>query len=112
TLIMKTEKEALLYKEASPTSGGGIDTRLWLVEGKSGGGVIDSYETTAAPKAVDTKVSEVSRGYTEEMEHFCHCIRTNNFKGPKEGGLKCNGTVAMADAIMAITANLAMKHKI
>ncbi|MAT15359.1 MAG: dehydrogenase [Planctomyces sp.] len=112
TLVMKTEKEALLYKEASPTSGGGIDTRLWLVEGKSGGGVIDSYETTAAPKAVDTKVSEVSRGYTEEMEHFCHCIRTNNFKGPKEGGLKCNGTVAMADAIMAITANLAMKHKI
>jgi len=46
------------------------------------------------------------------MEHFAHCIRTNNFKGPYEGGLKCNGTVAMADAIMALTSNLAMKHKV
>ena len=51
------------------------------------------------------------RGYTEEMEHFCHCIRNNIFAGPKDGGLRCNGTVAMADAIMALTSNLAMKHK-
>ncbi|MEX0701403.1 MAG: gfo/Idh/MocA family oxidoreductase, partial [Planctomycetales bacterium] len=32
--------------------------------------------------------------------------------GPREeGGLRCNGVVAMADAIMALTSNLAMKHK-
>ena len=45
------------------------------------------------------------------MEHFAHCVRTNNFAGPKEGGLRCPGTVAMADAIMALTANLAMTHR-
>lgn len=114
TLVMKTEKEALLYKEASPNSPGGVETRLWMVDAKGGGQVMDSYETTAAPKAVAGSANEmaISRGYTEEMEHFCHCLRTNDFSGPKEGGLKCNGTVAMADAIMAITANLAMKHKI
>jgi hypothetical protein len=50
---------------------------------------------------------KVSRGYREEMEHFCYCIR--NGKGWQE--LRCNGRVAMADAIMALTANLAMKHK-
>jgi hypothetical protein len=45
------------------------------------------------------------------MEHFAHCLRTNNFKGPREGGLRCSGVVAMADAIMAMTANLAMEHQ-
>ncbi|MGE3316653.1 MAG: gfo/Idh/MocA family oxidoreductase, partial [Planctomycetaceae bacterium] len=54
---------------------------------------------------------DVSRGYTEEMEHFCHSIRTTNFKEPQEGGLRCPGKVAMGDAIMALTANLAMQHK-
>ena len=53
----------------------------------------------------------MSRGYTEEMEHFCYCVRHNIFKSPQEGGLRCPGTLAMGDAIMALTANLAMKHK-
>ena len=116
TLIMKTEKEALLFKEGSPTTGGGgPDQRLWVISAKDGGGpILDAYETTApTAAAADTTnaMGEISRGYTEEMEHFCHCLRTNNFKTPSEGGLKCPGTVAMADAIMALTANLAMKHK-
>lgn len=118
TLIMKTEKEALLFKESSPsTGGGGPDQRLWVINSSDGSGpVLDAYETTA-PSAAASDVNQavgdkISRGYTEEMEHFAHCIRTNNFKGPYEGGLKCNGTVAMADAIMALTSNLAMKHKI
>ena len=51
---------------------------------------------------------KISRGYREEMEHFCYCIRNN--KPSTE--LRCNGTVAMADAIMALTANFAMKHQL
>jgi predicted dehydrogenase len=71
--------------------------------------VIDTYETTA-PSAAATATQKaqgenISRGYREEMEHFCHCIRT----GKDE--LRCNGTVAMADAIMALTANIAMKQQ-
>ena len=64
---------------------------------------------TQAAVAGDT-MQKISRGYTEEMEHFCYCIRTDNFKGPDDGGLRCNGEVAMADAIMALTSNLAMKY--
>jgi hypothetical protein len=45
------------------------------------------------------------------MEHFCYCVRHNNHNSPQDGGLRCPGTVAMGDAIMALTANLAMKHK-
>jgi len=54
---------------------------------------------------------KVSRGYTEEMEHFAWCVREGNFESPKDGGLRCPGEVAMADAIMALTCNIAMKTK-
>jgi predicted dehydrogenase len=113
TLIVKTEQEALLYKEAAPeTGGGGPDQRLWVIDKQDGKGpVLDAYETTAPTSAAAAVLDEISRGYTEEMEHFCYCVRTKNYGSPSEGGLRCNGTVAMADAIMALTSNLAMKHK-
>ena len=111
TMVMKTEKDALLYKEASASSGGGLDQRLWVIEGSKGvGPVLDSYETSAPSSAAASAQQEigekVSRGYREEMEHFCYCVRTG------EDNLRCNGVVAMGDAIMAITANLAMQHKV
>lgn len=106
TLWMKTEKEALLYKESSKSSKGGVDQRIWMVDSKASGPVLDSYETSAPSAVASSSAPEsISRGYREEMEHFCYCIRT----GKNE--LRCNGHVAMADAIMALTANLAMKHK-
>lgn len=109
TLIMKTEKEAMLWRESGGGAKGGVEQRLHAVAGDDGSApVLDTYETTA-PTAAATEVAKnaasISRGYTEEMEHFCHCIR----EGKDE--LRCNGTVAMADAIMALTANLAMKHQ-
>ncbi|MFV0445392.1 MAG: Gfo/Idh/MocA family protein [Planctomycetaceae bacterium] len=125
TLFMKSEKEALLYKEQGAGSeGGGPDQRLWVVQGAGGGGaVLQAYETSSGPKKADTAGEDwatgVSRGYTEEMEHFCWAIR--NFEGNyypngqeipfKDHGLRCNGVVAMADAIMALTANRAMALK-
>lgn len=106
TLWMKTEKEAMLYKEASKNSPGGVEQRIWMVDSKGSGPALDSYETSAPAAAASAGPAEsVSRGYREEMEHFCYCIRTG------ENDLRCNGTVAMADAIMALTANIAMKQQ-
>lgn len=109
TLWMKTEKEALLYKEASKSSPGGVDQRIWVVDKQGAGPVLDSYETSAPSAAANTAQAgygdKISRGYREEMEHWCYCIREN------KNELRCNGHVAMADAIMALTANLAMKYK-
>jgi predicted dehydrogenase len=126
TLIMKEEKEALLYKEETPWSGGGPDQRLYITTaGKEGGPALDTYETGAAAKTAAAEAErgmgpKISRGYTEEMEHLCWCIREfdgNYYPDGKEiprekGGLRCNGVVAMADAVMALTANLAMRHKV
>ncbi|RLS55061.1 MAG: gfo/Idh/MocA family oxidoreductase [Planctomycetota bacterium] len=124
TMIVKTEKEAMLYKEEGKGStGGGPDQRLWVVSNAvSGGPVLNAYETSAGPKVAAGGAdwsANISRGYTEEMEHFCYAIRSH---GPQyyrdgkllpvsEGGLRCPGPVAMADAIMALTANLAMEKK-
>ncbi|MDA1231551.1 MAG: Gfo/Idh/MocA family oxidoreductase, partial [Planctomycetota bacterium] len=111
TLIMKEEKEAILHKESGPSSPGGVDKRLWVINNaKDGGPALDTYNT-AAPSAAGAMTQaamgdKVSRGYREEMEAFCYCV-SNKLGADK---LRCNGRVAMADAIMALTANLAMKH--
>ena len=115
TLVVQTEQQALLYKEASPeTGGGGVEQRLYVINGNDSGPVLSasaSLAPTAGAASAGATVEKISRGYTEEMEHFCHCLRNKIFAGPKDGGLRCNGTVAMADAIMALTSNLAMKYK-
>jgi hypothetical protein len=60
----------------------------------------------------------VSKGYREEMEHFAYCVRMlEGTKDPKEQAHwrvevpRCHGTVALADAIIALTANLAMEKR-
>ena len=115
TLLMVEEQEALLFKEASPTSGGGgPEQRLHVISDGGGGPSLDASPSLApsANAALATGVnSKVSRGYTEEMEHFAYCIKNNIDRPVKDGGLRCNGTVAMADAIMALTSNIAMAQK-
>ncbi len=63
----------------------------------------------------------MSRGYREEMEDFAFCIRQWDPKVGYEKGSdgnyrqrlpRCHGKIAMADAIIALTANIAMaKHE-
>jgi predicted dehydrogenase len=123
TLIIHQELESMLYKEPNRIGVGGVEQRLYVIGGDSGGPALEA-SASAAPGAVaastaSAATSKKSRGYTEEMEHFCHAIRT---QGPEfypdkkplpvdKGGLRCNGIVAMGDAIMALTCNLAMKHR-
>jgi len=115
TLMMKQEQEALLYKEASAQTGpGGLEQRLHVISG-SGGPVLTASESLAPSTQAAVaagQMEKVSRGYTEEMEHFCYCIRNGLIDAsPEEGGVRCNGVVAMGDAIMALTARLALKNK-
>lgn len=107
TLIMKLELEAMLFKESTARSPGGIDQRLHVIDGNDGKPVLAASESTGPSRqAMVADVGKVSRGYTEEMEHFCYCIRNNI-----QGALRCPGEQGMKDAIMALTSNLAMKHK-
>lgn len=115
TMIVEQEQNVMLYKEAGGGvyAGGGLAQRLSVDAKKSGPALAtsDTNAPSAAASSAATAIGKVSRGYTEEMEHFCYCIRENNFESRENGGLRCNGTHAMGDAIMALTANLAMKLK-
>jgi predicted dehydrogenase len=118
TLITELEQNVMLYKEAGgDTGGGGPGQRLRVVQSAAGGGAVlsasPSLAPTAGPAAASGADEKVSRGYTEEMEHLAWCIRNNiPLETPvDQGGLRCPGKHAMADAIMAITCNLAMKHR-
>lgn len=119
TLVTELEQNVMLYKEATGDSGGGPGQRLRVVQSAAGGGGVLSASPSLAPAAgggpsasggTDEKVS---RGYTEEMEHLCWCIKNKiPLDAPvDQGGLRCPGKHAMADAIMAITCNLSMKLK-
>ncbi|ADG69577.1 oxidoreductase domain protein [Planctopirus limnophila DSM 3776] len=113
TLVMKQELEAMLFKESSPsTGGGGVDQRLYVLAGNDGKPVLQASDSGGPSRqAAVADIGKVSRGYTEEMEHFAFCIREGNFGKASEGGLRCPGEQGMKDAIMALTSNLAMKHK-
>ena len=112
TLIMKMEQDAILFKEAGGSSKGGIDQRLYAIDGNDGKPVLSASASLGPSKAAAVAdIGKVSRGYTEEMEHFAFCIRNKNFGSIKDGGLRCPGEQGMKDAIMALTSNMAMKHK-
>jgi predicted dehydrogenase len=100
TLILDREQEALLFL------GGDASTKIEVKEGAKGP-AMSTYETgggAAVAQAATPK--NVSRGYKEEIEHWAWCVRNPS----PENQPKCGPKVAMADAIIALTSNIAMKQ--
>ncbi|HEV7221586.1 MAG TPA: gfo/Idh/MocA family oxidoreductase, partial [Pirellulales bacterium] len=107
TLVLENEKEVMLYPGSGSTS-----THVKVAKSKAGGAVLNTSESGAAPAAAVGKsaleAGPVSRGYTEEMEHFAWCIRNFDFEHNKP---KCHPEVALADAVIALTTNIAMQRR-
>jgi predicted dehydrogenase len=113
TLVVETEQNAYLY---------GIQGRATEVTTNTAGGrpVLDASSSTApterqAATAGSTSIGQtVSRGYREEMEHLAYCIRMREqaMEADREQlKPRCDGRAAMADAVIALTANQAMKRR-
>jgi len=104
TLILDAEREAMLFLNSATT-----ETNIRVSRNPAGGAVASAYETAGGPAAaVSTNAmgsSPPSRGYREEMEHWAWCIRN---RAP-ENKPRCHPEVAMADAVLALTANYAMR---
>ncbi len=125
TMIVEQEKEILLYKEIDRNTwkpgGGGARTTSVTVETPKGGKPTVEASPSAAGSSAAASLGALatdapSRGYREELEHFAYCIRhgnESNFHDQPDENLKprCRGEVAMADAIIALTSNLAMRQK-
>ncbi len=101
TLVLETESDVLLFKDASTS------TRAGVTVGKAGQPILD---TTASGDAAPAKAAQgsgpVSRGYREEIEHWAWCVRENDWDQQP----RCNGPVALADAVLALTGKLAIRN--
>jgi predicted dehydrogenase len=126
TLVVEEERDIMLLPEKNPFKKAGDKPTTQTVSTAGGGKpAVDSSSTTGGSGpavAVPGTPSggPVSRGYTEEMAHFAHCVRMFQ-KAQKASDTaemekwrlapRCHGKVAMADAIIALTTNLAMRKR-
>ena len=105
TLLLETEKEAMLYETHETSS----KTKVVVPKSEKTG-------ATAALQADDAGDPEsaaigtlgalpAERGYTEELEHWAWCIRNRDPKNQP----RCTPKVALGDAVIALTANQAAR---
>ncbi len=123
TMVVEGEQNVQLYGEKDPNlreSGAPRSTSVTVTTTSGGTPALDASATTggvAAAASADGPAGPVSKGYREEMEHFAYCVRMQEQASTPEEKRKwqleprCHGRVAMADAIIALTANLAMKNR-
>jgi predicted dehydrogenase len=103
TLILDSEKEAMLFETSKVT------TRVGVSEGK-GGPVLDTTASGAGHTAVGKAALEsgpISRGYMEEMEHWAYCVRSDAARTAP----RCYPKIALGDAVIALTTNIALRSK-
>jgi predicted dehydrogenase len=122
TMVVEQERDVMLFPERNPNKPAGSDKGMTVTVTTASPGKpsLDSSGSTGAlepAKALASGQASLfkeapSRGYREEMEHFAYCVRMwNEGKDKKDRPMpRCHGRVAMADAIIALTSNLAMRR--
>jgi predicted dehydrogenase len=104
TLALEKEEDLKLLTGSGDEGDG--ETAVKVTGGGSGGPTLDTQSSGPARKgAGGPAAGPVSRGYAEELEHWAWCIR----HPAKENKPRCHPRVAMADAIIALTTNLAVR---
>jgi predicted dehydrogenase len=111
TMVVEQEQSVMLIPAAGRSTS--------VTVGKTGSGMtaLDASgsqpaDVAAAKRGADALGGAVSRGYREEMEHFAYCVKMWQDKSVAESDrpvTRCPGKTAMADAIIALTSNLAMR---
>ena len=101
TMVLEKETELMLYSNSSSTARVGV-------KGNAGSAALDTAASgdPAPAKAAEGSSGTVSRGYREEIEHWAWCIRQND----PSVQTRCNATVALGDAIVALTTRLAIQN--
>jgi predicted dehydrogenase len=117
TMLIEEEKEILLFKEGGG-SAAARTTTITVEKNAAGKAVIETSPSTSGPTAATAlgglATADPSRGYREELEHFAYCVRhgdASNYHEDKEHRPRCRGEVALADAVIALTSNLAMRQR-
>jgi predicted dehydrogenase len=108
-MVFGTKGTLVLDKEQEMTiiGGGGASPSGVKASGGAGGPTMDTQASGAPSGAAKSAGGgpKVSRGYTEELEHWVWCIR---HRAP-ENQPRCGPKVAMGDAIIALVTNMAAR---
>ncbi len=101
TLVLETEKEVMIY------AGSNTSTRAGVKKDAKGGAALDTSASgdTGPAKAAEA-AGPVSRGYQEQIEHWAWCISTGDWGNQP----RCSPSVALADAVIALTTKVAMAN--
>ncbi|MBN1591597.1 MAG: Gfo/Idh/MocA family oxidoreductase [Pirellulales bacterium] len=109
TLLLEQEKEAMLFR------GSAVDDKTRVVDNrdketqKRHPYSLASHpdgDSVAAALGNLALAGDLSRGYTEELEHWAWCIRNP----APENKPHCHPKLALADAVIALTTNLAARE--
>lgn len=119
TMVVEREQNVMLYPEKDPNrrwTGPPRSTTASISSGPAGKPVVEAGPTWGGPSVAvagpGAASAPVSRGYREEMEDFAYCVKLWGQGSKRDQRLpRCHGTVAMADAIIALTANVSMKDR-
>ncbi len=99
TMVLSREQEVMLW------AGSDTSSSVSVKEGKSGPTMDTQASGAAGPVSKAAASGPVSRGYTEEIEHWAWCIRN-----PDPANVpRCRPEIALGDAVIALTANTAIK---
>jgi predicted dehydrogenase len=112
TLIVEQEQNAYLYTSGSRSTEVSATTAGGRPALDSSGSTGPSERLAQATGQASLGLAPPSRGYREEMEHMAYCIRNRDqATGQDRQRLqpRCPGRAAMADAILALAANHAMR---
>jgi hypothetical protein len=104
TLILEREQEVMLFSSDAPTT-----TSVTVSKSAKGAPTLDTTQSGGGEAALAKRALEgpVSRGYTEEMEHWAWCIRNPDPKNLP----RCHPKVALGDAVIALVTNIAMRDQ-
>ena len=120
TLAVLNEREVYLFRESLPGEPTGLERWVAPEQGKDGKWSLNwgKRELTADGTLAEAALGRASwfvpageakpasnRGYKEEQEAFADAIRNPGRK------VRCDGRVALADCVMALTANIAMSER-
>lgn len=107
TIVLENEADYQLYS----APGNAPSTFVDVVK-KDTGVTLDTTASAPPAAAVGEKALDagpVSKGYTEEIEHWAFCIENNPDAQDPAVQPRCKPEVAMADAIIALTTNIAIR---
>ncbi len=105
TLLLETEKEAMLYK----THDTDAKTKVVVPKGTGKPAAALTVDKAGDPEsaAIGTLGAlPAERGYAEELEHWAWCIRNRS----PENQPRCHPKMALGDAVIALTTNLAARQ--